>query len=47
MVISKDRWEICPEVSAIFNRRETWGELRERQVSELTAMPSFHCMSTS
>lgn len=47
MVISKDLWLICPEGSAIFSSRDTKGELRDRQVSELTARPSFHCMSTN
>lgn len=46
-VISKDLWQICPEGSAIFSSRHTYGELRDRHVSELTVMPSFHCMSTS
>lgn len=47
MVISKDLWQICPEGSAIFSDRVTYGELRDRHVSELTAIPSFHFISTT
>lgn len=47
MVISKDRWQTCPEGSMIFSSRDTYGELSDRHESELTAMPSFHCMSTN
>lgn len=46
-VISKHFWEIWPEGSTTFSSRETYGELRDRQVSELTDVPSFHCRSTS
>lgn len=47
MVISKDLWQICPEGSTNFKSRVTYGELSDRHVSELNAIPSFHWMSTT